>query len=458
MPVRAIRLHENDQVASLLAECAAGGLIQVESANSVVDELKASERIPFGHKVALVEIADGSLVHKYDAPIGRATASISRGAHVHVHNVRGLAGTGSLVERVDAPPATDTPEPDVVPVADLRDWLTTVLRASGFSAAATEHVTEHLVEAEASGISTHGLRRLPSLLQRVAAGAVVAQAVPKVSESDALVVVDAHDASGMHALRVAVEALVPVAERAGHAVGLVRHSSHAGAIGLEARRAAMAGMVALVVSNGPPLVAPPGAARGFVSNSPIAVAAPLPNGEAMVVDLATSAVSRDRIRQAAERGESIPDSWAVDPDGRSTQDPVLALAGAMLPLGGDRGFALSLGLEILAGLLPAAATDVLVPDKETVPDAPERIGHFLLVIDPAKTPAGTEFAQRLYEMEARLRVVSGSERGLPGRRRERLRRQRAQAGIPISADLQTALRAVGDALDTPFPALRKSAS
>jgi (2R)-sulfolactate sulfo-lyase subunit alpha len=50
--------------------------------------LRALEAIPLGHKIALRDIGSGETVIKYGHDIGRATAAIGWGWHVHVHNVR----------------------------------------------------------------------------------------------------------------------------------------------------------------------------------------------------------------------------------------------------------------------------------------------------------------------------------------------------------------------------------
>ena len=54
--------------------------------------------IPSGHKFATRPIAAGALIHKYGQMIGRASAPIATGEHVHVHNVEGIRGRGDLAE------------------------------------------------------------------------------------------------------------------------------------------------------------------------------------------------------------------------------------------------------------------------------------------------------------------------------------------------------------------------
>lgn len=86
---RAIRIDQRDNVATLVAEAQAGDRIEVTGVADV-SHLTARQRIPFGHKVSLVDIAEGELLYKYGEPIGRATRAVRQGDHVHIHNLAGL--------------------------------------------------------------------------------------------------------------------------------------------------------------------------------------------------------------------------------------------------------------------------------------------------------------------------------------------------------------------------------
>jgi len=438
-----------------------GDVVAVQRHDGSVQQVAAQAHIPFGHKIALEDVRSGAAILKYGVPIGCATQTITTGQHVHVHNVRGIMGgcsaNESAAQEVAAPPA---PRYDVVA---LQAWVERVSLASGFSQSAAHDMAEALMDAESSGVATHGLRRLAPYLQRVASGAVNAGATPHVSGAAALLSIDGHNAPGVHVIRVAADAVAQRAQHLGASVGLVRHSNHAGALGWAANRIARQGMVALVLSNGPALIAPPGSTVPFLSNSPIAIAAPLGADATFLLDMATSTVSRDRVRQAAEKNAQIPLGWALDASGTPTSDAVAAMAGSMLPIGGPaRGFALILGLELLSGVLPGALTDILVPSKDKGSIQPEGIGHFILAVDPAHLNDREAFIQRLQQLEQRLVGQSGSGGGptprLPGRRRQQLREQAQQQGLVIaSATLQTLTQIARDT-GCPLPAAREVSS
>jgi len=89
--VKAIVMNPRDNVATLLADVEAGGAVTVTSTNGkTAVDLKAKQRIPFGHKIALVKIERGGRVLKYGEVIGETIVPIEQGEHVHVHNLRSM--------------------------------------------------------------------------------------------------------------------------------------------------------------------------------------------------------------------------------------------------------------------------------------------------------------------------------------------------------------------------------
>jgi LDH2 family malate/lactate/ureidoglycolate dehydrogenase len=429
----ALQLSAEDSVASVLAKVSAGDTVQVQRPDGGSYQITAADDIPFGHKVAVGSIDAGSVILKYGVPIGRATRKAGVGDHIHVHNVAGFVGPSASAHSTQASAAEGSV---VYDATRLRAWVEDIGLEFGVSKEAAADLAEAIIDAELCGVSTHGLRRLLPYMKRVSTGTIDGQAEPQLTGGGPIIEVDGRNGIGAHVLRVASDAALKRAGSDGIGLALVRNSNHAGAIGWAADRIARRGMVGIVISNGPALIAPPGGTIPFVSNSPIAISAPLPDGDTFLVDMATSMVSRDRIRQAAEAGTPIPAGWALDSAGVPTQDAVAAMAGALLPIGGPaRGFALILGLEVLSGLLPNALTDVLVPLKESSA-APEGIGHFILVIDPAHLSSGDSLPQRLAQMSRRLEELpslpAGSTARLPGHRRGEQRKATLQNGIVVS--------------------------
>ena len=94
MALRTVVIDLSDNVATATSDLAKGEVVEISSKSDDRGWVELSQHIPFGHKLALRNIAEGEYVLKYGEPIGRATSDIQCGEHVHTHNVRSLAGEG----------------------------------------------------------------------------------------------------------------------------------------------------------------------------------------------------------------------------------------------------------------------------------------------------------------------------------------------------------------------------
>jgi altronate dehydratase small subunit len=97
--IRALIMHDRDNVATLVQEAKKGQRVRAEMRGKS-QTVEAREEIPFGFKIAMVDIPQGGTIIKYGELIGRASSSISRGAMVHIHNVEGTRGRGDLEREV----------------------------------------------------------------------------------------------------------------------------------------------------------------------------------------------------------------------------------------------------------------------------------------------------------------------------------------------------------------------
>jgi len=234
-----------------------------------------------------------------------------------------------------------------------------------------------------------------------------------------------------------------------HGVGAVavRHSSHYGAAAIYSRRAAAAGMVALSLTNSDPLVIPFGGTEAALGTNPISLAAPTASG-VFDLDLATSQVAINRIFNARDEGRPIPEGWGVDEHGRSTTDPAKVRAG--VPLGGYKGYALALLVEILSGVLAGAGVRHAAGELYGPASTPQDVGHFFLVLDPERTVGRAHFATVLEGMLDELRATPPApghdEVLVPGDPEARAHAERSRTGIPIAPGLWEMLRALGEEL------------
>lgn len=451
---RAILLTAKDDVAAVLGALPANGEVSVTLSTSgeVLRPLTARCAIPFGHKIAVRPLVVGQKIIRYGYPIGVATRDIGEGEHVHSHNMR------SLLSPADPHSGDDRILHDA---AQLRDLVTACLRAAGATEPAADAMADALTEAHLRGVETHGLRRLRPYIERIRAGGVDAAAEPAIEHHQALIRVDGRNGIGHYVAQRAAAAAVDAARRLGIAIALIRNSNHFGFAGYYAGLIARSGQLGLVISNGQVCVAPEGRMRPFLSNNPLAIAAPTGDPDAFLeLDLATSVTSRANVVQAAKNGQRLPPGWAQDNEGRMTRDAAAALDGSLLALAGDRGFALLFALEAMTGVLAGGAYADQVSSKESAPHAPEGTAHTIIAIDLDLALGTATYAARLDDMIARLRAVPGDAARpvrYPGERRWRLRRQRLRDGIPLAkADADDLMKLAAELGVTVDPALTGS--
>lgn len=317
----------------------------------------------------------------------------------------------------------------------LHRFVTDALLALDVPALDAALVAESLVEAELEGLAAHGMLRLPFLLDRLGRRLINPRpALRVVADRPAAVVLDADNALGPVAGVRAVEIASERARAAGIGIVAVRGSNHLGALGFYLRRCTAGGLLGMAFTNTPPAMSPPGAATPYLGTNPIAAGFPT-SGQPVIVDMATSQVARGHILKAARVGESIPEGWAVDAEGQPTTDPLAAIGGSLLPLGGQKGFALALLVEVLSGVLSGAAVGPEVVGTFVPADRESNVGHCFIAIDPEALTPG--FAGRMDRLAADLRRLGGRA---PGDRRHAERERLLTEGIEVRDQLVAELR------------------
>lgn len=328
----------------------------------------------------------------------------------------------------------------VLSLDNARALVTRTLQRCGAKEENARSVARALVAAQADGLGGHGLSRLPAYAAQVKVGKIDGNAVPEVSwPSPSVVTVDAAHGFAYPALDAAVEVLPEMAGAQGIALAGIRRSHHCGAAGHPVEQLADAGLVAILFANTPAAIAPWGGARPVFGTNPIAFACPREEGAAIVIDLSLSKVARGNIMAAKQKGESIPEGWALDEQGQPTTDPVAALRGTMVPLGDAKGTALALMVELLAAGLTGARYAAEASSFLDAEGAPPGTGQLILAIDPVAV-GGPGTLARFSELAASVEEQEGAR--LPGSRRLGLR-QKAQAdGINVADALLAEIEAL----------------
>ncbi|OYX14549.1 MAG: sulfolactate dehydrogenase [Rhizobiales bacterium 32-66-8] len=315
------------------------------------------------------------------------------------------------------------------------------LAASGVSPENAQSVTASVVAAEAEGVHSHGLARLPTYCAHAKVGKIDGTAVPVLTQPrPALVRVDAADGFAHPAIDLGLPALFAAARTQGLAALAVTNSYNCGVVGYHVDRIARAGFLALAFVNAPASIAPMGGKTPVFGTNPIALAVPQAGADPLVLDQSSSVVAKSEIMVHDQRGQDIPLGWALDADGQPTTSTKAALAGgSMVPSGGHKGAGLALLVELLAAWLTGSSLSIDASSFADNAGGSPRTGQFFIAIDPGPL-AGPDAGARLAHL---FDAISGQDGArLPGTRRAEARRRTAIEGIPCPQALLEKLTAI----------------
>jgi LDH2 family malate/lactate/ureidoglycolate dehydrogenase len=286
-----------------------------------------------------------------------------------------------------------------------------------------------------------GINRIPSYMARIRQGVLDPKATPTFEKITPVVgQVDGHNAFGFLAANMGMAAAIDMAKELGVGLVSVKHSNHFGMSAWVVQQALDAGMMSLVFTNSSPALPVWGGREKLMGVSPIACGAPGGEGKPFILDMAPSIAARGKIYKAKRRGEKIPEDWALDANGNKTDDPAKALEGVMLPMGGPKGSALSVMMDVFSGVLSGSAFAGHVTNPYD-PSKPANVGHFLMAIKPDLFMSVADFRGRmqyLYDRVVGSAKMTGVERiYFPGEIEQLISEERQRTGIPyVEAEIE----------------------
>ncbi|HSV17994.1 MAG TPA: Ldh family oxidoreductase [Casimicrobiaceae bacterium] len=308
------------------------------------------------------------------------------------------------------------------------------LHAAGANDAMAQATARALVLAEAQGLASHGLSRIPQYATHLRNGRADGRAVPVVArEKGGAVLIDAREGLAFPACALAVDEAIRRARSHGVSFAGVTNSHHFGVAADHLRPVAAAGMVGLAFGNSPAAMPAAGGARALFGTNPIAATFPRRDAPALVIDLSLSEVARGKVMVAAREGKPIPLGWALDRAGKPTTDAKAALEGSMLAMGGTKGAMLALMVELLVTALTGAALGFEASSFFVEEGNRPRLGQAFLVIDPDALGGRETYDARLETLVAAM--LEDAAVRLPGARREALAAAAARDGIDVPAPL-----------------------
>jgi L-2-hydroxycarboxylate dehydrogenase (NAD+) len=339
-----------------------------------------------------------------------------------------------------------------VSAESLETFVTQVFQKAGCNESSARDMAQCLVQTNLWGIDSHGVLRVAKYLDRLRSGGMnPTPEIQTLQAEEGLEVLDADNGSGYIAGRAAMTRAIELTKKQNIAAVGIINSNHCGATSLYARMALDHDMIGIAMSNVAPNMVMTGGSRPITGNSPIAVAIPTFGDFPFVLDISLSAVAGGKLLVAAKNGEQIPFGWATDSDGRPTTDPQVGFNGFLLPLGGHKGFGLSLLVDILCGVITGGSFQHQLKSMYRYPNDPSNTAHLMIVINPLALISKEQMKERMSDF---IRTVKespmwnpDSEMLLPGEIEYRKEQERRRGGIPIPAALYDELAAIGSELN-----------
>jgi len=339
----------------------------------------------------------------------------------------------------------------------LQAFIARAFEAVGVSTAEAKVIAELMTRADVNGADGHGVFRLPQYIRRIKGGAVNIKPTIRVErEAAGMALVDGDNGMGHLVMRFATEKAIEKAKTAGTAWVGVKASNHAGPASLYASMPIEHDMIGLylAVGNANHLAAW-GGLDMLLSTNPIAVGVPAGTEPPIVLDMATTVAAYGKVKTSAQRGETMPEGWMIDRQGKPLTDPKRAGEGLLLPIGGYKGYGLALVFGLLAGTLNGAAMGRDVVDFNNDDSTATNTGHVIVAInvtmfrDIAKFKTSVDQLVRDIRSSKRLPGVDAIR--LPGEQSHAKRLERTRLGIPLPPALATGLDQLAHELKIPAP-------
>lgn len=317
-----------------------------------------------------------------------------------------------------------------VPQSEIKMKIMAVMTKLGVPDKDAELFSDSLIDAEITGVESHGITRMKAYADRILSGALNPNGDIKMEVNGCVVKVDAGNGFGQIATTRASEKCIELAKQYGISCAGIYNSNHLGTCAYYTNKIAEQGCLGLVVSDCAPAVPPFGGLTPLFGTNPIGIAFPSKD-QVFNIDMSTSACAKGKIRIYGRKGLEIPLGWGCDAEGNDTADPWAVLnGGTLLPIGGHKGYGLGMMVDVLSALLTGAGLSY-----QTVtllnPNGLSNYGHFVCVLDIEHFINLDEFKQRAqdwFEMIKASKARPGMKIMIPGEPEDLKRAQAAETG------------------------------
>lgn len=322
----------------------------------------------------------------------------------------------------------------------LKAFAVAVSKKYGLNGSDADIFASSLVDANLTGVDTHGLTRLAIYLKRIKLGLINPNAAMTFEQKFPIAaVLNADNGLGQIAGEKAINKAIEMAKTYGLGAVGVRNSQHFGVLGYYCSKAAENEVICLAFTNAEPALPPYGSYEAFFGTNPVAMGVPVKNDIPIIIDLSTSIVARGKIISAAKQKAPIPEGWALDPEGNPTTDAEKALAGSVQTMAGPKGYALAMMVDILSGVLSGSGYGRNVHSMYKDLKNPADVGHFFLCINIEAFMPKEIFYRKIKKMQEEIKG-SAKRQGvdeirIPGEKKAKTKAERLKTGIQLGNDV-----------------------
>jgi LDH2 family malate/lactate/ureidoglycolate dehydrogenase len=336
-----------------------------------------------------------------------------------------------------------------IPANTLRSYCIAILQNAGIPEDEAYILSDNLVSADLRGIPSHGVSKMSIYMKSLELGLIRKKSDWKiVTETDNTMVIDGNNSIGAVTGTQVMQKLLKKAEHCGIVMASIGHSTHFGMSAYYSMMALPNDMIGCAVTNAPPAMAPWGGVEPILGTNPISYAIPAYDQLPIVADLATSVVAKGKIIMQLDQGGVIPSGWALDRDCIATTDARKAIEGTVMPIGGPKGFALSLFVDILSSCLSGGASGKHVRNLYNTFDEKQETCHNFTVINISKFIPVDIFKRKvdalILEIKGSQKAPSTEELYLPGELEFCKQKQFEKTGVPVSELVKDELEELAD--------------